>query len=187
MATTRQRCTVTGCNPLLVDLDEAAAHRDTTGHRTAAWPTRPAEGKRLERQRNRTGYHRKYQLAREERQLNELIAASEEEDRVEAVNAMTPKTREQTKSADEAFWARLDAGQRGQALQLGDRGLPPVLRRRTGAVLMREMTSGAIFLMEAVLMGRLLVSLFGIGRSLALPLDAEIISWDTLIHLRKIL
>ena len=114
-ATTRQRCTVTGCNPLLADLDAAAAHRDATGHRTAAWPVRSAEGKRLERKRNRTGYHRKYQLAREERQLKEFIAASEEEDRIEAINAMTPKTRAQTKAADDAFWARLDAQQRSAA------------------------------------------------------------------------
>ena len=114
-ATTRQRCTVTGCNPLLTDLDAAAAHRDATGHRTAAWPVRSAEGKRLERKRNRTGYHRKYQLAREERQLNEFIAAFEEDERVEAINAMTPKTRAQTKAADEAFWAQLDAQQRSAA------------------------------------------------------------------------
>lgn len=52
---------------------------------------------------------------------------------------------------------------------------------------MREMSIGAIFLIEAMLMGRLLLSAFGLGPSLALPLDAEIASWETLIHLRKIL
>lgn len=101
--TTRQRCTVTGCNPLLADLDEAAAHRDQTGHRTAAWPVRSAEGKRRERRRNRTGYHRKYQLAREERELDGLLAAR----RYETLHALTPQTREQARAAEAAAHAEL--------------------------------------------------------------------------------
>ena len=52
---------------------------------------------------------------------------------------------------------------------------------------MREMTIGAVFLMEILVIVRCLLTLVGIGPSLALPADAEIISWDTLIHLRKIL
>ena len=52
---------------------------------------------------------------------------------------------------------------------------------------MREMTIGAVFLMEMLIIVRCLLTLVGHGPSLALPPDAEIISWDTLIHLRKIL
>ena len=52
---------------------------------------------------------------------------------------------------------------------------------------MREMSIGAVFLLEAMLIGRCLVSLLGVGPSLALPADAEILSWDTLAHMRKML
>lgn len=58
----RQRCLTVGCNPVLADLDAAKAHRDETGHRTAAWPVRSKEGKRRARQRNKNGYYDKYNV-----------------------------------------------------------------------------------------------------------------------------
>lgn len=52
---------------------------------------------------------------------------------------------------------------------------------------MREMSIEAIFMIEPIIIGRCVVSLLGYGPSLALPLDAEIVFWDTLLHLRKLL
>lgn len=56
----RQRCLTVGCNPQLMSLDAAAAHRTETGHRTAKWPMRSPEGQRRARQRNKSGYYDKY-------------------------------------------------------------------------------------------------------------------------------
>lgn len=56
----RWRCCVTGCNPKLYSLDAAHQHRQETGHRTAKWPIRSAEGKRRAAVRNKTGYYDKY-------------------------------------------------------------------------------------------------------------------------------
>lgn len=109
---TRQRCTVTGCNRMLVDLAEASAHLDATGHRTAAWTVRCSEDNRRERRRNRTGYHHKYQLAREERELEAFVVQTAEKDRVAAIEAMTPLTREQSKAADAAEIARMQEAHR---------------------------------------------------------------------------
>lgn len=53
--------------------------------------------------------------------------------------------------------------------------------------LMREMTIGAVFLMEMLIFARCLLSMLGFGPDLALLLDAEIVSWETVLHLRKIL
>lgn len=58
----RQRCLTVGCNPKLPDLEAAAAHRQETGHRTAAWPVRSKEGQRRARLRNKTGYYDKYNV-----------------------------------------------------------------------------------------------------------------------------
>jgi hypothetical protein len=58
----RRRCLTTGCNPVLHGDDQAAAHTAETGHRTAAWPVRSAEGKRRARARNRTGYYDRYNV-----------------------------------------------------------------------------------------------------------------------------
>ena len=58
----RQRSLTVGCNPRLWNEAEAADHREETGHRTAAWPVRSAEGKRRARLRNRTGYYDKYNV-----------------------------------------------------------------------------------------------------------------------------
>lgn len=102
-ATTRQRCTVTGCNPILADLDAAAAHREQSGHRTAAWPVRSAEGKRRAKQRNRNGYYDKYNRAKDDRLATEFA----EECRNEAINAMTPQDREQSQAADREHIRRL--------------------------------------------------------------------------------
>lgn len=55
----RWRCLQVGCNPTL-NAPTAAAHRDTTGHRVAAWPIRSAEGQRRAAVRNRTGYYDRY-------------------------------------------------------------------------------------------------------------------------------
>lgn len=60
--TTRQRCLTVGCNPKLSDLEAATAHRQETGHRTAAWPVRSKEGQRRARARNRNGYYDKYNV-----------------------------------------------------------------------------------------------------------------------------
>lgn len=53
------RCTVTGCNPYLADADAAAEPTEETGHRTAKWPVRSAEGAR---ERNMHGYYDKYNV-----------------------------------------------------------------------------------------------------------------------------
>ncbi len=58
----RRRCTEVGCNPILQGDAAAEAHTAETGHRTAKWPTRSAEGRRKARARNRTGYYDKYNV-----------------------------------------------------------------------------------------------------------------------------
>lgn len=67
--TGRRRCVVVGCNPVLLDEDAAAAHREETGHRTAAWPVRSEAGKAKAEERNKTGYYRKYNRSRGQRSL----------------------------------------------------------------------------------------------------------------------
>lgn len=58
----RRRCLQVGCNPLLIGAAAADAHRAETGHRTAAWPVRSAEGRRRAKVRNQTGYYDKYNV-----------------------------------------------------------------------------------------------------------------------------
>lgn len=58
----RWRCTVTGCNPIMKSEAARDEHVASTGHRTAKWPIRSAEGKRKARQRNKTGYYDKYNV-----------------------------------------------------------------------------------------------------------------------------
>ena len=57
----RMRCLTVGCNPVL-DETTAAEHAQATGHRTAKWPVRSADGQKKARKRNRTGYYRKYNV-----------------------------------------------------------------------------------------------------------------------------
>lgn len=58
----RQRCLSSGCNPFLLNINAADAHKAETGHRTAKWPVRSAEGERRARVRNKTGYYDKYNV-----------------------------------------------------------------------------------------------------------------------------
>jgi hypothetical protein len=60
--TNRWRCTVAGCNPVLVGEASANAHRDDKGHRIAKWPIRSKAGKKKSAVRNRTGYYDKYNV-----------------------------------------------------------------------------------------------------------------------------
>lgn len=60
--TNRWRCTVTGCNPVLIGQAAADAHREAKGHRTAKWPIRSKAGKREAAVRNKTGYYDKYNV-----------------------------------------------------------------------------------------------------------------------------
>lgn len=60
--TNRYRCLSTGCNPIMFGEKEANEHAHTTGHRTAKWPVRSAEGERKARIRNKTGYYDKYNV-----------------------------------------------------------------------------------------------------------------------------
>lgn len=55
----RWRCLATGCNPPLTQV-LAVQHAASTGHRVAKWPKRSAAGEAKARERNRTGYYRKY-------------------------------------------------------------------------------------------------------------------------------
>lgn len=63
----RWRCTVVGCNPVMLSLEEMEMHQAETGHRTAKWPIRSAEGKRRARARNRSGYYDKYNVGEKSR------------------------------------------------------------------------------------------------------------------------
>lgn len=47
----RWRCLTVGCNPRL-NAATAENHSNQTGHRTARWPVRSAEGRRRQRERN---------------------------------------------------------------------------------------------------------------------------------------
>lgn len=58
----RWRCLVVGCNPVMKSEDSKNAHVEKTGHRTAKWPVRSAEGKRRAEQRNKSGYYEKYNV-----------------------------------------------------------------------------------------------------------------------------
>jgi len=58
----RYRCLVSGCNPVLRGSVQATEHSEETGHRTAKWPVRSAEGKARARLRNKTGYYDKYNV-----------------------------------------------------------------------------------------------------------------------------
>ena len=59
----RMRCLTTGCNPVL-DAESAKAHSESTGHRTAKWPVRSAEGIKKAKARNRNGYYDKYNVGK---------------------------------------------------------------------------------------------------------------------------
>lgn len=56
----RRRCLTAGCNPVMHGQEAADAHKAATGHRTAKWPVRSAEGRRRANIRNRTGYYDAY-------------------------------------------------------------------------------------------------------------------------------
>lgn len=60
--TNRWRCTVAGCNPVLIGETAAESHRDSKGHRIAKWPIRSKAGKKKAAVRNRTGYYDKYNV-----------------------------------------------------------------------------------------------------------------------------
>jgi hypothetical protein len=65
----RWRCTVVGCNPVLLSLEEVEWHKvETGGHRTAKWPIRSAEGKRRKKLRDRSGYYDKYNVGDKSRE-----------------------------------------------------------------------------------------------------------------------
>ncbi|SEB28961.1 hypothetical protein [Arthrobacter woluwensis] len=57
----RWRCTVVGCNPVLIG-EPAAREHEATGHRIAKWPIRSAAGKAKARRRNKTGYYDQYNV-----------------------------------------------------------------------------------------------------------------------------
>jgi len=71
----RRRCLTTGCNPLLPHEDAASAHRSETGHRTAAWPVRSAEGRRRARARNKKGYYDRYNVGEKSAEARGLGAS----------------------------------------------------------------------------------------------------------------
>ena len=58
----RWRCTVVGCNPIMRSPEANEQHKQATGHRTAKWPIRSANGKRKAHIRNKTGYYDKYNV-----------------------------------------------------------------------------------------------------------------------------
>lgn len=64
----RFRCLEKGCNPVMKgDTPEEAkalgdAHTKETGHRTAKWAIRSADGKAKARKRNRSGYYNRYNV-----------------------------------------------------------------------------------------------------------------------------
>lgn len=57
----RWRCTVVGCNPVLIGQGSADEHA-ATGHRIAKWPVRSTAGKAKAQERNRSGYYDKYNV-----------------------------------------------------------------------------------------------------------------------------
>ena len=61
---TRHRCLVAGCNPYLENAEKATEHKNKTGHRTAKWPVRSEEGKRLAKERINGNYYKKYRGAK---------------------------------------------------------------------------------------------------------------------------
>lgn len=60
--TNRWRCTVAGCNPVLIGQPAAEAHRDSESHRIAKWPIRSQVGKRKAAKRNKSGYYDQYNV-----------------------------------------------------------------------------------------------------------------------------
>ena len=60
--TNRWRCTVAGCNPVLIGESAAESHRDSKGHRIAKWPIRSEAGKKKAAKRNKSGYYDKYNV-----------------------------------------------------------------------------------------------------------------------------
>lgn len=72
----RFRCTVVGCNPKLYGENAAEAHKKATGHRTAKWPVRSAEGERRARQRNKNGYYDKYNVGDKSAVARGLVPSS---------------------------------------------------------------------------------------------------------------
>lgn len=69
----RWRCTVVGCNPVLIGEVKAEAHRDDTGHRIAKWPIRSPEGKAKARERNRSGYYDQYNVGEKSAEARGLV------------------------------------------------------------------------------------------------------------------
>lgn len=68
----RWRCTVVGCNPVLIGQAAADTHA-ATGHRVAKWPIRSAAGKAKARKRNRTGYYDKYNVGEKSAEARGLV------------------------------------------------------------------------------------------------------------------
>lgn len=60
--TNRWRCTVAGCNPVLIGESAAESHRDSKNHRIAKWPIRSEAGKKKAAKRNKSGYYDKYNV-----------------------------------------------------------------------------------------------------------------------------
>lgn len=58
----RWRCLTTGCNPVMYGNEVAELHKDDSGHRVAKWPVRSAKGRKLARERNKSGYYNKYNV-----------------------------------------------------------------------------------------------------------------------------
>lgn len=56
-----------GCNPVMLSIESMESHQAETGHRTAKWPIRSAEGKRRAHVRNRSGYYDKYNVGEKSR------------------------------------------------------------------------------------------------------------------------
>lgn len=69
----RWRCTVVGCNPVMLNLEMMEMHQAETGHRTAKWPIRSPEGKAKARVRNRTGYYDKYNVGEKSPEARGLV------------------------------------------------------------------------------------------------------------------
>jgi hypothetical protein len=60
--TNRWRCTVVGCNPVLIGNSAADSHSEASGHRIAKWPIRSKAGKKQAEVRSKTGYYDQYNV-----------------------------------------------------------------------------------------------------------------------------
>jgi hypothetical protein len=60
--TNRWRCTVGGCNPVLIGQSVSESHRDSEDHRIAKWPIRSKIGKKKAVKRSRSGYYDQYNI-----------------------------------------------------------------------------------------------------------------------------